>query len=79
MVRSIRLLAAAALAAGLAASTPAAHAQTGPQDEGAVQTTGPLGATPHEGKTAPDGAQKRARSLRLRPAGRSPCTPVRPT
>ena len=45
MVRSIRLLAAAVLAAGLAAATPAAQAQTGPQDEGAVQTTGPLGAT----------------------------------
>jgi hypothetical protein len=36
MVRSIRLLAAAALAAGLAAATPAAYAQTGPQDESAV-------------------------------------------
>src|SRR6202044_139114 len=57
MVRSIRLLAAAALAAGFAAATPAAQAQTGPQDEGAVQTTGPLGATPQQAKQPPSGRQ----------------------
>ncbi len=72
MVRSFRLLA-AALAVGLAAASPAANAQTGPLQEGAVQTTGPLGAPPQKGKPRQT-ALKKARSLGLRPAGRSQCT-----
>ena len=62
MVRSIRLLAAAALAAGLAAAAPAANAQT--QDEGAVQTTGPLGATPQKAKPRQTALKKRAQASR---------------
>ena len=54
---------AAALAAGLVAATAgSADAQTGPQDEGAVQTTGPLGVDAPEGEAPPDGAQKARRS-----------------
>ena len=77
MVRSIRLLAAAALAAGLAAATPAAHAQTGPQDEGAVQTTGPLGATPQKAKPRQTALKKRAK--RPAPAGRQITVHARPS
>ena len=79
MVRSIRLLAAAALAAGLAAATPAAHAQTGPQDEGAVQTTGPLGATPQKAKPRQTALKKRARQAKqgpVRQADHGACPPV---
>jgi hypothetical protein len=79
MVRSIRLLAAAALAAGLAAATPAAHAQTGPQDEGAVQTTGPLGATPQKAKPRQTALKKRAAKRPAAPAGRQITVHARPS
>jgi hypothetical protein len=61
MVRFVRLLAAAALAAGLATMAPAAHAQTGPLEEGAVQTTGPLQPTPRKAKPRRTALQKRAK------------------
>jgi hypothetical protein len=77
MVRSIRLLAAAALAVGLAAATPAAHAQTGPQDEGAVQTTGPLGATPQKAKPRQTALKKRA--AKPAPTGRQITVHARPS
>jgi hypothetical protein len=76
MVRSIRLLAAAALAAGLAAA-PAANAQLGPQGEGAVQTTGPLGATPEKAKPRQTALKKRAK--RPAPAGRQITVHARPS
>jgi hypothetical protein len=79
MVRSIRLLAAAALAAALAATTPAAHAQTGPQDEGAVQTTGPLGATAQKAKPRQAALKKRARQAKQAPAGRQITVHARPS
>jgi hypothetical protein len=79
MVRSIRLLAVAALAAGLAAATPAADAQTGPQDEGAVQTTGPLGATPQKAKPRQTTLKKRARQAKQAPAGRQITVHARPS
>jgi hypothetical protein len=77
MVRSIRLLAAAALAAGLAAATPAAYAQTGPQDESAVQTTGPLGATPQKAKPRQTALKKRA--AKPAPTGRQITVHARPS
>ena len=77
MVRSIWLLAAAALAAGLAAATPAAHAQT--QDEGAVQTTGPLGATPQKAKPRQTALKKRAKQAKQAPAGRQITVHARPS
>jgi hypothetical protein len=79
MIRSIRLLAAAALAAGFAAATPAAHAQTGPQDEGAVQTTGPLGATPQKAKPRQTALKKRAAKRSAAPAGRQITVHARPS
>jgi hypothetical protein len=77
MVRSIRLLAAVALASGLAAATPSAHAQTGPQDEGAVQTTGPLGAPPQKAKPRQTALKKRA--AKPAPAGRQITVHARPS
>ena len=77
MVRSIRLLAAAALAAGLAAATPAAQAQLGPQGEGAVQTTGPLGAPPQKAKPRQTALKKRAKPSA--PAGRQITVHARPS
>jgi hypothetical protein len=77
MVRSIRLLAAAVLAAGLAAAATA-HAQTGPQDEGAVQTTGPLGATPQKAKPRQTALKKRA-AQRPAPTGRQITVHARPS
>jgi hypothetical protein len=77
MVRSIRLLAAAALAAGLAAATPAAHAQSGPLGEGAVQTTGPLGTTPQKAKPRQTALKKRAKPPA--PAGRQITVHARPS
>jgi hypothetical protein len=79
MVRSIRLLAAAVLAAGLAAAIPAAHAQTGPQDEGAVQTTGPLGATPQKAKPRQTALKKRAKQAKQAPSGRQITVHARPS
>ena len=75
MVRFVRLLAGAALAAGLAAATPSANAQTGPQDEGAVQTTGPLGATPQ----MPRQTALKKRAKRPAPAGRQITVHARPS
>ena len=77
MVRSIRLLAATALAAGLAAAIPAARAQT--QDEGAVQTTGPLGAPPQKAKPRQAALKKRARQAKQAPAGRQITVHARPS
>jgi len=77
MVRSIRLLAVVALAAGLAAASPAAYAQTGPQDEGAVQTTGPLGASPQKAKPRQTALRKRAKPST--PAGRQITVHARPS
>jgi len=79
MVRSIRLLAAAALAASLAAPTPAAHAQTGTQDDGAVQTTGPLGSTPQKAKPRQTALKKRAKQAKQAPAGRQITVHARPS
>jgi hypothetical protein len=79
MVRSIRLLAAAALAAGFAAATPAAHAQTGPQDAGAVQTMGPLGARPPKAKPRQTALKKRAAKRSSAPAGRQITVHARPS
>jgi hypothetical protein len=76
MVRFVRLLAAAVLAGGLATAAPAAKAQTGPQDEGAVQTTGPLGA-PQKAKPRRTALQKRAK--RPAPAGRQITVHARPS
>ena len=75
MVRFVRLLAGAALAAGLAAATPSANAQTGPQDEGAVQTTGPLGAPPQK----PRQTALKKRAKRPAPAGRQITVHARPS
>jgi hypothetical protein len=80
MVRSIRLLAATALAVGLAAAIPAAHAQT--QDAGAVQTTGPLGATPQKAKprqTALKKRAKQAKQAKQAPAARQITVHARPS
>jgi hypothetical protein len=79
MVRFVRLLAAAALAASFAAATPAVHAQTGPQDEGAVQTTGPLGATPQKAKPRQTALKKRAAKRSAAPAGRQITVHARPS
>ena len=79
MVRSIRLLAAAALAASLAAATPAAHAQTGTQDDGAVQTTGPLGSTPQKAKPRQTALKKRAKQAKQAPSGRQITVHARPS
>ncbi len=79
MVRFVRLLAAVALAAGLALASPAANAQTGPQDEGAVQTTGPLGATPQKAKPRQTALKKRAAKRPAAPAGRQITVHARPS
>ena len=79
MVRFVRLVAAAALAAGVAAAAPAANAQTGPQDEGAVQTTGPLGATPQKAKPRQTALKKRAAKRSAAPAGRQITVHARPS
>ncbi len=77
MVRFVRLLSAAALAAGLALATPAANAQTAPQEEGAVQTTGPLGAPPRKAKPRQTALKKRAKHPA--PAGRQITVHARPS
>jgi hypothetical protein len=76
MVRFVRLLAVAALAAGPALVTPAAKAQTGPE-ESAVQTTGPLGATPQKAKSRQTALKKRAKHPA--PAGRQITVHARPS
>ncbi len=77
MVRFVRLFAAAALAAGMAAAAPAANAQTAPLEEGAVQTTGPLGATPQKAKARQTALKKRAK--RPVPEGRQITVHARPS
>jgi hypothetical protein len=72
MVRFVRLFAAAALAAGVAAATPSADAQT----EGAVQTTGPLGAPPQKAQPRQTALKKRAK--RPAPEGRQITVHARP-
>jgi hypothetical protein len=80
MIRFVRLLAAAALAAGLAAASPAANAQTGPQDEGAVQTTGPLGSpTLQKAKPRQTALKKRAARRPAAPEGRQITVHARPS
>jgi hypothetical protein len=76
MVRFVRLLAVAALAASPALVTPAAKAQTG-LEEGAVQTTGPLGATPQKAKSRQTALKKRAQHPA--PAGRQITVHARPS
>jgi hypothetical protein len=73
MVRFVRLFAAAALAAGVAAAIPAANAQT----EDAVQTTGPLGAQPHKAKPRQTALKRRAK--RPAPEGRQITVHARPS
>lgn len=73
MVRFVRLFTAAALAAGVAAATPAANAQT----EGAVQTTGPLGAQPPKAKPRQTALKRRAK--RPAPEGRQITVHARPS
>jgi hypothetical protein len=77
MVRFVRLFAAAALAAGVAAG---ANAQTaGPLEEGAVQTTGPLGAPPPKAKPRQTALRKRAAKRPAAPAGRQITVHARPS
>ena len=73
MVRFVRLFAAAALAAGVATAPLAAKAQT----EGAVQTTGPLGAQPQKAKPRQTALKKRAK--RPAPEGRQITVHARPS
>jgi hypothetical protein len=81
MVRFVRLLAAAALAGGLAAAS-AANAQTGPLEEGPLetgplQTTGPLRPAPL--KTKPRGTALQKRAKHPAPAGRQITVHARPS
>ena len=80
MVRFVRLLAAAALAAGLAAP-PAAIAQTGPVEEGPLLTgplqTGPSQTTPRKAKPRQTALRKRAKHPE--PAGRQITVHARPS
>ncbi len=80
MICAMRLLAAAALAAGLGAAASAASAQTGPQGEGgAVQTTGPLGSPPPNAKPRQTALKKRAAKRTTAPAGRQITVHARPS
>jgi hypothetical protein len=80
MVRSIRLLVAAAFAAGLAGA-PAANAQTGPLEEGPMETgplqTGRLQTAPQKAKPRRTTLQKRAKHPA--PAGRQITVHARPS
>ena len=75
MVRFARLLAAAAFAAGLAA-TSAANAQTGPLEEGPLET-GPLQTAPQKAKPHRTALRKRAKHPA--PAGRQITVHARPS
>ena len=77
MVRFVRLFAAAALAAGVAATPLAANAQTGPLEEGAVQRTGPLGAPPRKAKARQTALKNRAKHPA--PEGRQITVHARPS
>ena len=76
MVRFVRLVAAAALAVGLAAPPPAANAQTGPQELGPLDT-GPLQPTPRKAKPHRTAMQKRAKHPA--PEGRQITVHARPS
>jgi hypothetical protein len=80
MVRFVRLLAAAGLAAGLA-SASVAHAQTGPLEEGPL-VTGPLQAGPSQStsqKAKPRQTALQKRAKRPAPAGRQITVHARPS
>ena len=77
MICLVRLLAAAALAASVAVASPAANAQTGPQDVGAMQTTGPLGSPPQKAKPRQTALKKRAKHTT--PSGRQITVHARPS
>jgi hypothetical protein len=76
MVRFVRLLAAAALAAGLATAAPPANAQTGPLELGPLET-GPLQPPPQKAKPRRTALQKRAKPPA--PAGRQITVHARPS
>ena len=81
MVRFVRLLAAAALAGGLAAASPA-NAQTGPLEEGPLQA-GPLQTVgpshPAQQKAKPRQTALKKRAKRPAPAGRQITVRARPS
>ena len=81
MVRFVRLLAAAALVAGLA-GVSAANAQSGPLEEGPLETgplqTGPSPATPQRAKMRQTALKKRAAKKPV-PAGRDITVHARPS
>jgi hypothetical protein len=74
MVRFVRLLAAAALVAGVAAATPAANAQTEP-----LQTTGPLGTPTLQKAKQPRQTALKKRAKRPAPEGRQITVHARPS
>jgi hypothetical protein len=80
MVRFVRLLAAAAFAAGLASASDA-NAQSGPLEEGPLETgplqTGPSQTTPQ--KTKPRQTALRKRAKHPEPAGRQITVHARPS
>jgi hypothetical protein len=76
MVRFVRLLAAAALAAGLATVAPRANAQTTPQELGPLDT-GPLQTAPQKAKPRQTALRKRAKHPA--PAGRQITVHARPS
>jgi hypothetical protein len=81
MVRSIRLLAAAAALGASLAAAPAAIAQTGPLEEGPMETgplqTGPLQTAPQKTKPRQTALQRRAKHQA--PAGRQITVHPRPS
>jgi hypothetical protein len=81
MVRIVRLMAAAALAAGLGAAPPVANAQTNPLEEGPMETgplqMAPLQSTTPKAKPRQTTLQKRAK--RPAPAGRQITVHARPS
>ena len=81
MVRFVRLLAASALAAGLATAAPTANAQITPRELGPLDTgplqTGPLQTAPQKAKPRPTALQKRAKHPA--PAGRQITVHPRPS
>ena len=77
MVRSIWLLAAAALAAGLAAATPVAHAQNA--GRGRCADNGTSGVDAPEGEAASDSAEEARKANESAPAGRQITVHARPS
>jgi len=78
MVRFVRLLAAAALAAGLTTAAPAANAQTTPLELGPLDT-GPLQTSPQPQKTKPRQTALQKRAKHPAPAGRQITVHARPS